>query len=617
MAANESSAYTPTGWRIVGHSAQAIAERAAAYGVDRLRAGGSADTLYAVQFTLDPRVAGRPTVERLLDAITNEIRRTWADCPRLLRDEEVDRPPSRFGGLRFDVLARPGKEWLGEVIWRSVHPVVAGAPITVRVLIEEKPSYTRASVRVTADCGLDSVRGYVGAGQAQPAFIRLLRQEGLTPLWLGGPLEARRVRDGDITDLVHSTLPSPERTTPVVVLAPLEEGGYVVDPEDLAWELLGRAKLHVLREHRQSFDLTDTIGDRRMSCYWGAARAYLPGWSRNDDPFDHPLLIGERLGDPVMRAAWLGQLGIWLGTRLSLPPSIEERAAVEAPPAAIGSTANDPGRTVADSRRPAAAATPPALPSTPVPSPAPQAEERPSGAMQLPAVDYGPQLEVIVTELRKLGTVIAHLSDEIERLRTISAVRSSSTSAIERRLGRLEDILEEAFPDGRGMSPTAAPAPESPADDGSADEESRTLVQVVGDAAEAYVDALVFLEAASASAADSPYEDPERVHAILEAMARVARRRRDGLLGTSLREAFADLGIEYRSAIAKTTPARLREQYRFAHGGDLVEAEEHIVLGKTYDPRRCLRIYFTSRVADDPRFIVAHVGRHFEVITST
>ena len=33
-------------------------------------------------------------------------------------------------------------------------------------------------------------------------------------------------------------------------------------------------------------------------------------------------------------------------------------------------------------------------------------------------------------------------------------------------------------------------------------------------------------------------------------------------------------------------------------------------------PRRCLRIYFSSRVPNEPRFVIGHVGRHF-VVRST
>src|SRR5690606_20334019 len=125
----------PNGLRIVGRGAEQIAERAAAYAVEHLSAGAVADTLYALQCTMPPVVAGRTTVERMLDAITDEIRDTWPDCPRLLRDEPAYRPPSRFGGLEYDFRMEPGNGWTGEVVWRSVHRVVAGAPITTRVLL--------------------------------------------------------------------------------------------------------------------------------------------------------------------------------------------------------------------------------------------------------------------------------------------------------------------------------------------------------------------------------------------------------------------------------------------------------------------------------------------------
>jgi hypothetical protein len=41
------------------------------------------------------------------------------------------------------------------------------------------------------------------------------------------------------------------------------------------------------------------------------------------------------------------------------------------------------------------------------------------------------------------------------------------------------------------------------------------------------------------------------------------------------------------------------------------------VLGNTYDPRRCLRIYFSSRVPNERRFVLGHVGRHLTVLSST
>jgi hypothetical protein len=86
----------------------------------------------------------------------------------------------------------------------------------------------------------------------------------------------------------------------------------------------------------------------------------------------------------------------------------------------------------------------------------------------------------------------------------------------------------------------------------------------------------------------------------------------------SLRDAFREVGIDYRGGIADSTPARLRQQYLLAGpDGRGYDCVEHLVLGSSYDPRHCLRIYFTSRVVNETRFVIGHVGRHFEVGTTT
>jgi len=292
-----------TGWRVTGRAAR-VAEQAAAYAAERIRPGLVEDTLYAVQCTMNPIIDARPAVERVLDAITDEVRNSWPDCPRLLRDTPVSHAPSRFGGLHFDVLAGE-REWAGEVLWRAVHPVVAGAAVTTHVLLEERPTYVRLSVRVTADHGTASVRGAVGAGQAQPPFLRQLART-TTLAWAGAPMTAFMLTQAaEVEAFVWDVLHAEQRTIPVVMLAPLEEGGYVVPVEELMLDLLGRAHLYVMRDHPLTFRLTDAIGDRRMSAYWGAAHAYMPGWSPHDDPFSHPLLVADRLADPsCARNGW-------------------------------------------------------------------------------------------------------------------------------------------------------------------------------------------------------------------------------------------------------------------------------------------------------------------------
>ena len=148
-------------------------------------------------------------------------------------------------------------------------------------------------------------------------------------------------------------------------------------------------------------------------------------------------------------------------------------------------------------------------------------------------------------------------------------------------------------------------------------EAGASLAAVVRQAAVADDDALLILDDALTAAQESPYEDAERVAAVLDAMALVARRRQAGSLGTSLREAFRELGVEYRGGISANTPARLREQYVIRLGGEVLEATEHVVLGTSYDPHHCLRIYFTSRAPAEPRFVISYVGRHREVMTTS
>jgi hypothetical protein len=212
-----------------------------------------------------------------------------------------------------------------------------------------------------------------------------------------------------------------------------------------------------------------------------------------------------------------------------------------------------------------------------------------------------------------LVTINAQLADEIARLRTATAIRASGTQSLERRLARIESGL---FPE----ADTEEQTPAVPADEGEDEREAMpTLLDTVRQAASEYSDALLMLDSAEVSAADSPFTDVDRVAAVLQAMAYVSRRRQEGGLGTGLRAAFQELGVDYRSQIGRTTSDKLRQQYRFAGpDGTIHECHEHIAIGGgTYDPRHVLRIYFTSRAAAEPRFVVGHVGRHLTVMSST
>jgi len=191
-------------------------------------------------------------------------------------------------------------------------------------------------------------------------------------------------------------------------------------------------------------------------------------------------------------------------------------------------------------------------------------------------------------------------------------VRLASIASIERRIERIDTFMLNEVPRLLARSPEGAPDIES-------EQEERTaLIDIVRQASARHTDALLFLESAEGSAIDSPYEDVDRVAKVLDAMADIARRRQHGTLGLPVRQAFRDYGIDYRSTISETTPGKQRAQYQLAdRSGQIYACLEHIVLGSSHDPRYCLRIYFTSRAPLEPRFVIGHVGRHFDVITTS
>lgn len=211
---------------------------------------------------------------------------------------------------------------------------------------------------------------------------------------------------------------------------------------------------------------------------------------------------------------------------------------------------------------------------------------------------------------------VSHLAQEVERLRTLTNVRSAGTSMLERQISRLRDELEARLPP-RAEPPLEAVGVSGADDDRDAFDEERSddeLLGIVRSAALIYPDEFLVLPEAEASAAESPYEDAERVAAVLDAMALVARRRMGGGLGIPLKEAFREFGVDYRGGISDSTSARHREQYHFQGAdGEVYDCVEHVALGNSRDPRYCLRIYFTSRAKAENRFVIAHVGKHFDV----
>lgn len=572
---------TDTGWRIKGDAAKAlVAERASM----PVMPEEAENPVFAMHARVRPLLGSASAVPSLLDLLSRTVADDVPDLAPFSRTREMSRPTSAQAGLRWDVEGDPGA-WIGELTWRHPHPFRPGRACTTHAIIVEQGQQVSLALRVGTQSAIDAMQADVEAARLRPRLLRQLLETHRV-IVDDHAMGAVFVAEGEVDAMVADLLLSETRRLPVAVLAPLEAGGYAIDPQELAVELCGIAHLRVLESHPCTFRLTDALGDRRLSAYWGALRVYLRGFSCADQPHDHPLLHADRLIDPVERAFLVGRLGRTAASELPWPRGIER------------ATRSTPASRSADGLKPTTASTPPG--AVTAPSPASIAADA-----------------AILARMDESLSAQRRIAEELEQLRTTLAVRSAGSLGIERRLGAIERIVQRlatlVLPDVEPTTPATDDAPQ--------DFESSAavrLLDVVRQAGEQHADALILLPEVERSAAASPYEDPERVRDILDAMALVARRRQGGRLGKSLREAFREIGVDYRGGIAASTPQSLRDQYRISDpAGQVFECEEHIALGNSYDPRHCLRIYFTSRAPGETRFVIGHVGRHLEVMTST
>jgi hypothetical protein len=581
---------TATGWRVVGEAASLLSPTAA------LEPGPpphADDVISAVQFRVKPKL-GDPD-DAALAAIDGVIAAARSGSGVIGRATHFVEATSKFHALWWDTLDSKDR-WTAELAWRRVHPAIGGVAITDHLVLDRRHGESTLTVRTWADGGTSNVRGTVAAGQARSPLVPALAA-ALRLGFDGRQAEARTIDEDQMEGFVRGVLEDAHRRWPVAVLAPTETGEYHVDPDVLAAELLGLAHVYVIDRHRSTFALSDTIGDRQLSCYWGALRIYQPGFSRSDAGRSHPLLVADRVMDPVERTGLAGQLTVANRARVAEPDTPSRLREIEGP--------SKPKRVAEAS--PAFVTSSPATTAKDASPPPPPNDDRWKGVERAMAS--------IAEGLKGLHEVTAKLTDEIVRLRAAGAVRAANAGGVERRLSQLERMLRDFItpPDPSAPAAEALPAGEQPPEIPDV-----TLVSVVQQASASCSDALLVLDEAVEAAAESPFEDVDRVAVILDTMAHIARRRQEGALGMSLRETFRDYGIDYRGGITKATPARFLEQYRVClASGQEVMCDEHIVLGTSYDPRHCLRIYFSSRAAGEPRYVISHVGRHFDVSSTT
>lgn len=372
-----------------------------------------------------------------------------------------------------------------------------------------------------------------------------------------GPLQRvpTQLEAGTLDAFVRFVLCDPARTMPVLLLTELPDGGYVLPPEQFASEMFGLGLPFMLR-HSDTFALSDAVGGHARSVFLGSARAYLPGFTLESDPFQHPLVLARALALPGERRRLVQRLAEVSVQRPLSDPAIVDRLR-DARASAYG--------------------------------------QRPDATEALKAAESGAEMDrgQLVDLVRQYEEAVRQAEGELARTRE-RLVEARQQLDAERAMTRSLRTTLAALKERQPISKPASDAPES-------------VLEAVERAQAMYADALRLLPSAFTSAQESQFPDPDTAWKYLKALGEVGRRRQDRALGRPLAEVFADLGVDYSPG--PSDPAR-KTPYVFRDGDREIECADQLRKGS--NPITCLRIYFTS--SDDGGFVIGHVGRQIDTL---
>ena len=401
--------------------------------------------------------------------------------------------------------------------------------------------------------------GGVGNGAPPPVRPPRLLSELDGPFTLvssDGPLQRvpTQLEAGTLDAFVRFVLCDPARTMPVLLLTELPDGGYVMPPEQFASEVFGLGLCFMLR-HSDTFALSDAVGGHARSVFLGSARAYLPGFHLEADPFQHPLVLARALALPGERRRLVQRLA-----EVSVHRPMSDSVLIER---------------MRDERAAAYG-------------------KRPDASNALAAAESGSELDrsQLVTLVRDFEEALKQSEGELMRVRE-RLTEAREHLEIERSHARSLRTTLAALKERQPISKPASDAPES-------------VLEAVERAQAMYADALRLLPSAFASARESEFPDPDTAWKYLKTLGEVGRRRQDRALSRPLTEVFTDLGVDYTPG---SSDSAYRTPYVFPDGSSEIECPEQLRRGS--NPDTGLRIYFAS--SDDGGFVIGHVGRQIEI----
>ncbi len=130
---------------------------------------------------------------------------------------------------------------------------------------------------------------------------------------------------------------------------------------------------------------------------------------------------------------------------------------------------------------------------------------------------------------------------------------------------------------------------------------------------------LVFADAATASAADSPYRRPGEILDALEKLDLIAGRYAAGEMGVSLTQAATEAGLTYKGNVSELARSRSPHDYAVTHDGHRLDLGPHLALGSGSGAGLIARIYLHVADGSGPvarGIYVGHVGRHLPDTTT-
>lgn len=377
-----------------------------------------------------------------------------------------------------------------------------------------------------------------------------------------GPLQKTptQLEGSTLEAFVRYVLCDPARTMPVLLLTELPDGGYVIPPEAFGAEVFGLGASYVLR-HADTFALSDAVGGHARSVFLGSARAYLPGFSLDSDPFQHPLVLARALALPGERRRLVQRLA-----EVSVERQIPDDVTVE---------------TLRDARA--------AMYGT-----AAYADEEVEQLDTVTGIEgdsthLATMLKAYDTSLRQVEGELSRTRERLIEMRTQLAHERTTVRALRTNLAAMRE--------GQSVTRPVNDQPES-------------VLEAVERAQALYPDALEILPSALKSAEESLFPDAKTAWHFMKTMGEIARKRRDRMLYKSVEEAFHDADIEYVPGPYEPGIRRQRDQYTFRAADREVDCLDQLRRGE--NPATCLRVYFTS--SEDGGFIIGHVGRQLDSV---